>query len=243
MKKKLRGSRVVFPLVLIVFGAIFLSCEQPNGPTDSPIVLIGDSIFALSGEIKNELERLSGEKYRSYCVSGSEMDGGLMGNIPNQYSEAIRTNTDIQTIIMDGGGNDIQVGGVAVCSSGATAACKRELQKALNAADALFAKMRADGVQNIIYMNYFYILNGNTKPAFDWMHDQMEILVKKHNGIIVDPMPYMAPDLIGNDNIHPTDKGSQMLARLIWNAMTENNIDPTGGGNAGNGSGGCGFLR
>ncbi len=243
MKMSMLRSKVVLLLVLICFSAIFLSCEEPNGPADSPVVLIGDSIFALSGEIKNELERLSGEQYRSYCVSGSEMDGGIMGNIPNQYAEAIRTNSDIKTIIMDGGGNDIQVGGASVCSSGVTTACKRELQKALDAADRLFSEMRADGVENIIYMNYFYILNQNTKPAFDWMHDQMEVLVQKHDGIIVDPMPYMTPDLIGSDNIHPTDKGSQMLAGLIWDAMQANDVDPTGGSGSSSGGGGCGIFR
>lgn len=238
MKKLLSKSKLVLILICLCF--LFLGCEEPNGPTDSPIVLIGDSIFALSGEIKNELERLSGEEYRSYCVSGSEMDGGVMGNIPNQYAQAIQTNPDIKTIIMDGGGNDIQVGGAAVCANsrqGVSNACKRELQKALDAADELFGDMRSDGVENIIYMNYFYILNQASKPAFDWMHDQMETLVSKHNGILVDPMPYMEPSLIGPDRIHPTDKGSQMLAGLIWDAMVENNIDPTGGSAAG---GGCG---
>ncbi len=230
MKKLFRKSKLV--LILLCVSIIFVGCEEPNGPTDSPIVLVGDSIFALSGEIKNELERLSGEQYRSYCVSGSEMDGGMMGNIPRQYNEAIRTNPGIKTIIMDGGGNDIQVGGVAVCGNsrnGVSNACKQELQKALDAADKLFTDMRADGVENIIYMNYFYILNQASKPAFDWMHDQMETVVQRHNGILVDPMPNMKPELIGPDRIHPTDEGSQMLAGLIWDAMQANNIDPSGG--------------
>lgn len=245
MKILIKKSALV--LIILSLTMIFVSCEEPNGPTDSPIVLVGDSIFALSGEIKNELERLSGEQYRSYCVSGSEMDGGMMGNIPRQYTEAIRINPGIKTIIMDGGGNDIQVGGAAVCGNsrnGVSNACKRELQKALDAADQLFTDMRGDGVQNIIYMNYFYILNQASKPAFDWMHGQMETLVKRHSGIIVDPMPYMEPGLIGPDRIHPTDEGSQMLAGMIWEAMQDNKIDPTGGSS---GSDviipGCGRIR
>jgi hypothetical protein len=217
-------------LIVLCLSGFLLSCEPPsNGPTNSPIVLIGDSIFALSGEIKNELERLSNESYRSYCVSGSELDGGIMGNIPGQYSSAINDNPNIKTIIMDGGGNDIQIGAASVCSNGTVSdACKQELQKALNTADQLFSDMRSDGVENIIYLNYFYIMNANSKPAFDWMHDQMEVLVQKHDGIVVDPMPYMNPSYIGSDNIHPTNEGSRMLAGLIWDAMQENNIDPTG---------------
>lgn len=227
-------------IVVLCLTALFWGCEQtngPNGPADSPIVLLGDSIFAQSGEIKAELERLSGEEYRSYCVGGAEMENARSSNIPDQYDEAISTNRAIQTIILDGGGNDVQVGAGSACrsSNGVPEACKDALQAPLDAADQLFSAMRSDGVRNIIYMNYFYIQNDNKKPAFDWMHDQMEALAQKYNAIIVDPMPYMNPGYIGPDNMHPNDEGSQMLAGLIWNAMQENNIDPTGGGGGSNG--------
>jgi hypothetical protein len=53
----------------------------------------------------------------------------------------------------------------------------------------------------------------------------MAALASQHGAIVVDPMPYMDPSLIGNDNIHPTDEGSQMLANLIWDAMVENDIE------------------
>ncbi|MGD9211049.1 MAG: SGNH/GDSL hydrolase family protein [Desulfobacteraceae bacterium] len=219
-------------IIVLCLSGFILGCETPsNGPTDSPIVLIGDSIFALSGEIKNELERLSNESYRSYCVSGSELDGGMMGgNIPGQYSSAVNDNPNIKTIIMDGGCNDVQIGGASVCSGSIVSnACKQELQKALDAADRLFTDMRSDGVENIIYLNYFYFQNDNLQAAFYWMHDQMELLVQKHDGIVVDPMPYMNPSLITSDKIHPNDEGSRLLAGLIWDAMLENDVDPTGG--------------
>jgi hypothetical protein len=224
---------------------LLLACtpvDGPDGPADSPIVLLGDSIFAQSGEIKNELERLSGEQYRSYYVGGAELESSRVSNIPDQYDEAIGTNANIKTIILDGGGNDVQIGAGSECgsSTGVSAACQNALQAPLAAADRLFSAMRADGVQNIIYMNFFYIQADNKKPAFDWMHDQMEILAKKHNCIIVDPMPYMNPGYIGFDNMHPNAEGSQMLAKLIWDAMLANNVDPAGGSSSGGGSGGCG---
>lgn len=237
-----------FIVIVFCLAVLFWGCEQTNGangPAESPIVLLGDSIFAMTGEIKNELQRLSGEQFRSYCVGGAELENSRISNIPDQYDQAISTNSAIKTIILDGGGNDVQGGAGSVCrsSTGVSAACKNALQAPLNVADELFAEMRADGVQNIIYMNYFYIQNANKKPAFDWMHDQMEILAKRHNCIIVDPMPYMNPSYIGPDNMHPNTEGSRMLAGLIWDAMQENNIDPATGttdGSGGNdGSGGC----
>jgi lysophospholipase L1-like esterase len=240
-------------MILVLFCLLALSwgCEQTNGaggPVNSPVVLLGDSIFAMSGEIKNELQRLSGEQFRSYYVGGAELENSKVSNIPDQYTEAIKTNPAIKTIILDGGGNDVQIGGGSACKSTTTvsAQCKNALQAPLDAAEKLFTAMRAGGVQNIIYMNYFYIQNENKKPAFDWMHDQMEILAGKHNCILVDPMPYMNPDYIGPDNMHPNAEGSQMLAGLIWDAMQANNIDPaTGlsngsGGGGGNSNSGCG---
>lgn len=57
----------------------------------------------------------------------------------------------------------------------------------------------------------------------------MAKIVQKHNGLIVNPMPYMEDSLIGSDSIHPTDEGSRMLANLIWDAMKINCIEQAGG--------------
>jgi hypothetical protein len=240
MKTLIQKSKI--GVVVLCIAMLFWGCIPTNGDNavDSPIVLIGDSILAI-GEVKNELERLSGEQYRAYYVGGSELDASRANNIPEQYDRAVSANPNIKTVILDGGGNDVQMGAGSACRGSKTsvsAACKSALQAPLNAADKLFSAMRADGVENIVYLNYFYFSSIQDKlAAFDWMHDQMEILVKKHNGIVVDPMPYMNSNYVGSDGIHPNTEGSQMLAGLIWEAMLENNVDPTGGGN---GSGGCG---
>lgn len=236
-------------IVVLCLTMFFLGCEQNNGSVDSPIVLIGDSILAMGG-VKNELQRLSGEEYRSYYVGGSQLDEARSNNIPAEYDRAVSANPIIKTIILDGGGNDVQMGAGSACRGSKTsvsAACKDALQAPLKSADKLFSAMRADGVENIIYLNYFYFQIADKLAAFDWMHDQMEILVKKHNGIVVDPMPFMNAGYAGPDGIHPNDEGSIMLAGLIWDAMLENNIDPATGvsnGSSGNsennGNGGCG---
>ncbi|MCJ8501186.1 SGNH/GDSL hydrolase family protein [Desulfatitalea alkaliphila] len=206
-----------------------VACVPSGGNVNSQVVIIGDSIFALSGEIHNELERLSGERYRDYAVSGAQLDGGsFVTPIPDQYARAVRADGNIRTVIMDGGGNDVQVGARMSCSGGTvSAACRRELAPSLEAADALFAKMRRDGVENIVYMNYFFILDTSMRPAFLYMHDEMEKLVQKHGGVLVEPMPIFNanPQYIGPDRIHPTDQGSRVLANLIWDTLQAHCIE------------------
>lgn len=192
------------------------------------VVMLGDSIFALSGEIANELQRLSGEKYRSYYVSGAEFEGSLISNIPDQYSSAISADSSIRTVIMDGGGNDVQIGASLYCSgSTVSTLCKASLSSALSTADSLFKKMRTNGVTNIVYLKYFYIKDTTKQPAFLYMAAEMEKIALKYNCIIVDPMAIFNahPEYIGSDDIHPTTEGSQVLANLIWDAMKANNIE------------------
>lgn len=221
----------LFARIAAVLGAfsMLFGCDGADTTASRPdIVIMGDSIFDLSDEIKAELERLSGETFRQYAVSGAEMENGVMGNIPDQYPQAKADGT-VKIVIMDGGGNDIQVGASASCTSGIgqpTTACKNALKPALTAMETLWDKMKADGVKKVIYMNYFYIVASGSKPAFNWMHDQMAALAAKSkyaNFIIVtDPMPFMKDSLIGSDNIHPTDEGSQKLAQQIWNEALKN---------------------
>jgi len=230
MKRTLNATLMLLTLTMLL---TITSCEPWNGndtnyEQNDQVVMLGDSIFDLSDEIGAELERLSGQTYRAYYVSGSEFERSLIGtNIPEQYQQARRANPNIRTIITDGGGNDIQIGAAGACTTarGATAACKAALQPALNAADELFQQMRDDGVENIVYMNYFYIMARNSKPAFDWMHDQMEALVLKHGGLVIEVMPYMKDAYIKADNIHPKDPASDMLANLIWDGMVEHCIE------------------
>lgn len=229
---------------------LIAACVPSGPPVNEKVVILGDSIFALSGEIHNELARLSGERYRDYAVSGAQLNGGFVRTIPRQYDQAVRADRNIRTIIMDGGGNDIQVGARSSCSgTSVSAACRRALAPSLEAADALFAGMRRDGVGNIVYLNYFYILDTSMRPAFLYMHEEMGKLVAKHGGVVVDPMPIFnarGSALISRDRIHPTDEGSRILGNLIWDAMVANCIEQAPGcvpdtGSGGNGGtpGGC----
>lgn len=90
---------VLLSLIAILAAA---SCIQTSNDANIQVVMLGDSIFALSGEIANELVRLSGETYRDDYVSGAEMDGGFVKEIPDQHNTAVGDDSNLRTIIMDG---------------------------------------------------------------------------------------------------------------------------------------------
>ena len=74
------------------------------------VITIGDSIFDLNGVIQDTLEQFAGETFRDYTQSGAELAGGLLAtSIVNQYADAKATDSNINTIVMDGGGNDILI--------------------------------------------------------------------------------------------------------------------------------------
>src|SRR5690606_2071352 len=55
-----------------------LSNDKVTDSDNDHVVFVGDSIFALSGEIQNQLEAKAGETFRRYTVSGAELSGELI---------------------------------------------------------------------------------------------------------------------------------------------------------------------
>ena len=101
---------IVAPLlVLALVGCGFVaSVPWITSAGTNSVVNIGDSIFALSGEISEFLHTYAGETFRRYAVSGAELTGGILApSLNSQYNTAKSDNPNIETVIMDGGGNDI----------------------------------------------------------------------------------------------------------------------------------------
>ena len=93
-----------FILILAATGCSLLSVSEIRNATRNDVVNLGDSIFALSGKIHDNLQSWAGETFRRYALSGS-----MMSDIGDQYDKAKRDNANIQTIFMDGGANDILI--------------------------------------------------------------------------------------------------------------------------------------
>ena len=74
------------------------------------VITIGDSIFDLNGVIEDTLYSYAGETFRNYTKSGAELSGGALATaIDQQYADAKNTDSNINTILMDGAGNDILI--------------------------------------------------------------------------------------------------------------------------------------
>ena len=111
------------------------------------VVTIGDSWMTLySGGIEGALDR-AGKNYRHYGVAGTTLIGG---DIPQQWERAKAGGAKASTVIMTGGGNDIMFTGG--CNT--TEACEMSVAAIGKALNELWTKMSADGVQDVIYVQY-----------------------------------------------------------------------------------------
>ncbi|MEY4513027.1 MAG: hypothetical protein RLZZ450_5149, partial [Pseudomonadota bacterium] len=114
----------------------------------SDVITIGDSwMTTQSGGIEGGLDR-AGTKYRHYSVGGTTL---LSGQIPGQYDRAKSANPKISTAIMTGGGNDIMFNSGSCSTPEKCTEFSGKLTAALN---VLWTKMAADGVQDVIYVQY-----------------------------------------------------------------------------------------
>jgi hypothetical protein len=211
-----------------------LSNDKVTDADNNKVVFVGDSIFALSGEIQDQLESKAGETFRRYTVSGAELTGQLIApSIPDQFREAVSDNPDIDTIVGDAGGNDILIPAIVLNSN----SCKtpwyrfgRLSQKCKDFIDNIYVEgvdflneMAEAGVRQGILVGYYYTKNGlfrlkDMKEAVDYGNATLARACE--NSVLdctfVDPRPVISKNDIIFDGIHPTDSGSQKIADLIW---------------------------
>lgn len=219
--QKSRLPSLSLALAAVVSVALTACDATPSNGSRDDVVMIGDSIFALSGEIKNQLQQMTGETYRSYYVSGTEMTGGMaFPTIPNQYVQAKQANPNIKTIIMDGGGNDVIISGQLQCGAGINAVCKAYLEtEVYQVADKLYKQMKKDGVQNIIYLGYY--VTATTEAVANYSAGRMGEVCRNNGVIYIDPRDEFEGKfgLIGVDGIHPSTAGAKILAELIYEEL------------------------
>ncbi len=244
--KRSKSLGMVALLGLMVAGLfIAISCTPTNPVQKNCVVWIGDSIFALSGEEATALTKLSNQTYRTYYVSGAQMDGGTVRTIPAQYTQAKNADRNIRTVIIDGGGNDVLIGAGTSCNATypngtLSQACYNIINKVEAVNNTLWQDMINDGVKNIIDQGYYYssnrqlwvvsdVFQGRTKQEFANMAAKNPSIKM----VFIDPKddPYFDKSKVASytiaDGIHPTTAASGELANLLWNAMVNNNIEQT----------------
>jgi len=209
-----------------------LSNPQVSDADNNEVVFFGDSIFALSGGIQDELEAKAGETFRNYTVSGGQLVGGFLApSVLEQYEMARADDPNIKTVVGDAGGNDILIPAVFIdpndCKSdkGAelSAKCRAFIDDLYVVGVDFLNEIAADGVEKGILLGYYYVKNGlfrvdSLEQAVDYGDMILERACK--NAVLdctfVDPRSTITDSDILFDGIHPRASGSKKLAGLIW---------------------------
>lgn len=201
------------------------------------VVNVGDSIFALSGQIQNYLHSYSGKTFRRYATSGAEMKGGdlIAPSVVNQFAIARGDNSNIQTVLMNGGGNDILLPVLTLfdihnCKrdwweSSLSTSCKNLINDIYVDGVNLLSEMHARGVNKVLYVGYYYTKNslisgnlGALKDAINYGDTKFAAACANSpvSCTFIDPRSSVTSSDIISDGIHPTTSGSQKIANLIW---------------------------
>jgi len=212
--------------------------------TPNEVVMVGDSYFALSGQITVQLQSLataggalaSGADYRHYYASGANMypyPGTTIPPIPTQFNTAVTASSDIKYVLMDGGGNDILLQNsecitVSPDAGPISSNCVTVINEAITTATTLFGTMKTAGVEKIVYFFYPHLPTAG-KPSVNVILDYSYPLIQQACENSPVPCYFIDtraafeghPEYIGPDNIHPTTAGSDVIARLIWNVMQQ----------------------
>ncbi len=194
------------------------------------VITLGDSIFDLSGDIQTYLEQEAGQTFRNYTQSGAMLSGGIIATaIDQQYADANGANGDIDTVIMNGGGNDILIPAMLLDPYGCrthwwrwniSRSCKNLVNNSYVTAVNLLNEMDADGVEDVIYLGYYAPprSNANLEKAVNYGDKRLAEACANTvaNCTFIDPRGTVPAEHVLDDDIHPTAEGSRTLADQVW---------------------------
>ncbi len=222
---KMAISGAAFSLLVACGGNAYVESADRND-----VITVGDSIFDLSGDLQRFLEDDAGLTFRNYTQSGAEIAGGIIAtSITQQYSDAKSTDSNINTIVMDGGGNDILIPAILLDPYGCrthwwrwsiSRSCRNLVDDTYIDTVNLINTMDNDGVENVIFLGYYELPRGNAnlEDALDYGDKRLAEACNNStaNCTFVDPRGYIPAEHVKSDNIHPTEEGSRTLADLVW---------------------------
>jgi len=195
------------------------------------VVIVGDSFFATTHEITDELETLArdagvrsnDEQYRDYSRLVSNALAHMGNGLEAQYSEAAAEGP-IRVVIMNGGGADALLG---TCDT-VDAECPM-ITDAADAARNLLEKMATDGVTDVIYVFYPDAESAPTREKVDALRPLIQRVCDEASTQCrwLDLRPTFEgnyDEYISDDGLNPTTSGSKAVAREIWAIMQSNCI-------------------
>ena len=208
-------------------GSATTAGDQGKGD-GSDVIMIGDSwmsLFDPMSGIQGGVLKASGQPYRAYAIGGTTLLGGgalsFLTPIPTQYDNAIQADSDVKTVIMTGGGNDILQSGLQADCDMNGDACGAQVVKILDRLSELWADMAADGVQDVVYILY-------ATPAgksVDFELPDGDGAVKRCAAVPAPLRCHILPTLdivMGDipDGIHPSQPASDRIGEAVFALMT-----------------------
>src|SRR6188768_343656 len=203
------------------------SCERGT-VSGNQVLILGDSFFATTHQITAYLEALArdagavvvGERYRdrsSLRANALALGGNGIGD---QYASGV-SEAEVKVVVMNGGGADTLLGS---CDS-ANASCA-VVTAAAAAAQALFAEMATDNVEQVVYAFYPDPGDANVKARVDALRPLIQSACENA------PLPCHWLDLgtvfaghyaeyVQMDQLNPTDAGAKASAEAIWATMEQ----------------------
>lgn len=217
---------------------VLASAPWISDADNNDVVFLGDSIFALSGEIQQNLHARAGGTFRNYTTSGAQLVGGFLGpSLPEQHQMALADPVFSPIVVMDAAGNDILIPAIALdpydCKTQwyewgrLSRSCKSFIDDLYVDGVNLLNQMHADGVTDVIFLGYYYTKNGlfaldSLEEAVDYGDGKLSQACS--NSVVdctfVDPRSAIRDRDIIVDGIHPTTSGSNKLADLIWPVLS-----------------------
>ncbi|KZZ09767.1 hypothetical protein A3749_12835 [Oleiphilus sp. HI0078] len=150
--------------------------------------------------------------------------------VDQQYEDAKSTDANIDTIVMDGGGNDILIPAMLFDPYGCrthwwrwniSRSCRGLIEDQYINAINLLNQMESDDVQNVIWLGYYELPRGNKNltKALNYGDDLLGYacdVATNASCSFVDTRGTVPASQVESDNIHPTPEGSINLANQIW---------------------------
>ena len=178
------------------------------------VLLIGDSWIWRPGLQLVALARDAGtvgetESYVILAADGASMDAAV-----NQYDTQQAGVTKVKVLIMDGGGIDLIAAGGSAESA----------QQVVDAFELLLRKVENDGtVEHVIYSLY---PEGTITPGVATLRPGMQAVCAASSVpcyfLDLQSLWEGRPEYTTEDAINPSDEGSEVIARAIWNIMQQN---------------------
>jgi hypothetical protein len=214
------------------------------------LALVGDSWINYTEQLAPKLASRAimdkalpaGGSYNDQAIPGTSLAGFGLGLIPDQWpsvqAAAKAAGVTTKFVVMDGGGNDILLGQPACLTDGVgnekNATCMQAVAAATMAGKMLQQKMIMDGVGQAVYFFYPHVYAGGwdvldyslpmakatcesmNSPTYQcYFIDLREAFQGAgNNGVAM-------RDLIAADDIHPTAKGDNLLADIVWKTMKD----------------------